>query len=107
MEIWKLGLGKGGINQSIWVGETKGKNGYEIQATDVSNLDVFNVLLLLQGTLFFSAVGQRNVYCANADDSILNNSSSLNISKLKLPAKVAVHDIRCHPHDYRVEYNYT
>jgi hypothetical protein len=92
MEIWKLGSGRGGTTQSVWVGETKGKRGYEIQASDISNLD---------GTLFFSAIGQRNVYCANVEDSITNNTP-LNISKLKLPPKVNVHDLKCHPHDYRV-----
>lgn len=76
MEIWRMGAATGGRNQSVWVGETKGKRGYEIQITEVSNLD---------GTLFFSAVGQRNVYCANVEDTISTGAPQLNISKLKIP----------------------
>jgi len=30
MEIWRIGTATGGVNQSIWVGETKGKRGYEV-----------------------------------------------------------------------------
>lgn len=60
MEIWKLGSGNGGINQSIWVGETKGKRGYEIQATDVSNLDVRIIINLREH--YFSVLWVRETY---------------------------------------------
>ncbi|KAM3145005.1 hypothetical protein pb186bvf_003010 [Paramecium bursaria] len=93
MEIWNLSGSSSGINQSIWSGETKGKRGYEIQCADVSNLD---------GTLFFSAVGQRNIYCANIDDTIASGGPQLNISKLKIPLKVNVNDLKCHPCEYKM-----
>ncbi|CAK87046.1 unnamed protein product (macronuclear) [Paramecium tetraurelia] len=93
MEIWQLGNSAQGFNQSIWSGETKGRGIYEIQHADVSNLD---------GILFFSAIDQRNIYCANIDDTIKSNGPELILSKLRLPERVNVNDLKCHPTDYKI-----
>ena len=72
--------------------ETKGKNPYFINSITFSEL---------ASIVFFSAMGQRNIYCANINDAI-NNGYFASYTKLKLPKKTHIFDMKTHPTDPKI-----
>jgi hypothetical protein len=75
----------------LWT-ETKGKNPYFINTVAYSDLITL---------IFFTAVGMRNIYVANIMEAI-DEGSFLNYNKLKMPKKILVHDLKCHPNDRKI-----
>ncbi|EAS03887.2 hypothetical protein TTHERM_00455260 (macronuclear) [Tetrahymena thermophila SB210] len=85
--IWNVNT-----QETILFTETRGKNPYFI------NNFTFNDS---SRVLFFSAVGQRNVYCsALVEDN--NTFSFQKNTKLQLPKKIVVLDLKCQPNDKRL-----
>ena len=53
----------------------------------------------IHSLLFFSAVNQHNIYCANLNEI---NNFSIKINKIKIPEKITIIDLKCHPNEHKL-----
>ncbi|EGR31645.1 hypothetical protein IMG5_105290 [Ichthyophthirius multifiliis] len=78
--------------QMLLYTQTHGKNNYFINSFTLSES---------QDLLFFSSKTQRNIYCANFQEAI-QQANFQKYSKLKLPKKVLINDLKCQPNEKKI-----